>query len=403
MLTLWRAMSGAAAGAVFVALPLGAPAATAAARTPVRLASLDPAATAQLSEDLSGAWKITKGSGVTVAVLSTGVDPNAPGLQGKVTIGPDYVSLPYPPPVTGTIIAAAIAASGAPSSTTLEAGGRAPQAKILSIRVLPDLTIPGAQAYVATEDWQDVDASAITEAVNSGAQVIYSALVGYASSAALDQAVGYAVSKGVVVVGDEDPYSSDPNYLAYPAALPGAIGAGTVVLPGISQPSAELASPVNESILVSAPGNPIVGSVPNNSSYAAQNPWAAGAWLTGTAALIKSAYPDLAPALVARAIALSARDHPAGGYDTNTGFGLINPAGAVREAAVLAKLRNTAAPGPGVASPSARLVSGPAINAVHHSAIKLAGFSGAAVLGLACLILAMVLARRWRRPERQPG
>ena len=50
MLTLWRAMSGAAAGAVFVALPLGAPAATAAARTPVRLASLDPAATAQVAK-----------------------------------------------------------------------------------------------------------------------------------------------------------------------------------------------------------------------------------------------------------------------------------------------------------------------------------------------------------------
>jgi subtilisin family serine protease len=73
---------------------------------------------------------ISQGNGVTVAVLSTGVDPNAVGLQGKVTIGHDYVSLPYPDPTSGTIIASAIAGSGPTGGSPIGPIGRAPQAKI---------------------------------------------------------------------------------------------------------------------------------------------------------------------------------------------------------------------------------------------------------------------------------
>ena len=85
------------------------------------------------------------------------------------------------------------------------------------------------------------------------------------------------------------------------------------------------------------------------------------------------------------------------------GFGLINPAGALQQATALAKLATIAAPGSEVASPSARLASGPApgtIEAVHHSTVKLAGFGAAIVVGLACLLLlAVLLARRGRRGQ----
>ena len=36
------------------------------------------------------AWESSKGSGVTVAVLATGVDATQPDLAGSVTTGPDY-------------------------------------------------------------------------------------------------------------------------------------------------------------------------------------------------------------------------------------------------------------------------------------------------------------------------
>jgi Subtilase family len=411
MLMFRRVVSVAAAGAVSLAPLLGVPAATAATGMPPRPVQPGPGATAQLTQDMLNAWKVTQGSGVTVAVLSSGVDPDAPGLQGKVTAGHDYVSFPYPAPIDGTIIAEAIAGSGPASSDPFGAVGRAPQAKILSIRVYPDGTIPGANAYLSGENAPDISASAITEAVNSGAKVIFDSLVSEDSSASLERAVAYATSKNVVVVGDEFSFSNsdlaqdvsaaaNANRLLYPAAEPGVLGAGCVFVPGVPAPSPQAVSPANQTILVGAPGNDILAYGPDGSGYEVQNSWAAAAWLTGTAALIKSVYPNLAPVLVARAIALSARDHPPGGYDTTTGFGLINPAGALQQAAVLSKLTETATPGQGVASPAVRFVSGPApgaISAVRHSAVKVAGFGAAIVAGLICLILAMVLMLR-RRP-----
>jgi len=89
------------------------------------------------------------------------------------------------------------------------------------------------------------------------------------------------------------------------------------------------------------------------------------------------------------------------GYNTTIGFGLINPDGALQEAGRLLKLRAAAAPGPAAIGQSARFGGGsrPAvIDAVHHAPIKLAGFSAAIVAGLVLLVLALLLARRWRRP-----
>ncbi len=412
MLTRRVIAACAACAAAAIGAAAGGAGAAAATGAHSRPGSFGPGATAQLIRDTANAWKITQGSGVTVAVLSSGVDPNAIGLAGKVVTGHDHVDLPYPAPLDGTLIASAIASSGPTSASPVGPIGRAPRAKILSIRIYPDSTVPGAAAWYKTADWDTLLASAIREAARRGAQVIYADGFAPGSSAGLEQAVQYAISKNAVVIALEDDSGSERNAPTYPASLPGVIGAGTAFLPGLVPPSRRFPSPRNESILVSAPGNQFAASAPSGLGYTVQNYYSAAAWVTGTAALIKSVYPHLASALVARAITLSARDHPPGGYNTTVGFGLINPDGALREASALATLRSTAAPGPGVASPAARLGSGPApgvIDAVHHSAAKLAGFGGSIVAGLACLILAMLLRRRGRRrtgaagPRPRPG
>lgn len=389
------------AGAAFGCLALAvAPGAVAAPAVRSRPASLGPRAAVQLVRDTVSAWEITRGSGVTVAVLGSGVDPHVVGLAGKVVTGHNYVSLPYPAPVSGTVIASAIAGSGPTGTSPVGTIGRAPQARILSIRIYPEPTIPGAIAWDNSADWDSIIARAIREAVNRGAQVIYDTVYDVQDSQPLEQAVRYAVSRNVVVVSDGGGSRANRNQLSYPASLPGVIGVANADLPGLVLPSPMIRSPRNESILISAPGNQLLASGPAGPDYFVQNDWAAGAWVAGTAALIKSVYPSLSPALVARAIALSARNHPRGGYNTAVGFGMINPVGALHEASVLVKLRATARPGPGVASPSAPLQPGPApgaIDAVQHPVARLAGLGGAIALGMACLVMAALLARRPRR------
>jgi hypothetical protein len=78
---------------------------------------------------------------------------------------------------------------------------------------------------------------------------------------------------------------------------------------------------------------------------------------------------------------------------------MINPVGALHEAASLLSLHATAKPGPGVASAATRFGSAqPAmIRAVQHPVFKLAGFGGAIVVGAALLPLAFWVRSRGRR------
>jgi hypothetical protein len=120
-------------------------------------------------------------------------------------------------------------------------------------------------------------------------------------------------------------------------------------------------------------------------------------------ALIKSVYPHLPDSLVDLAIARSARDHPNGGYSKQAGFGLINPDGALHQAAALAKVPVTAPAGGNSLAGSAHFGAGPpgVIDAVHHSTSKEAGFAAAMVAGLLLLVIAGVLAFSWRKSARR--
>jgi hypothetical protein len=196
--------------------------------------------------------------------------------------------------------------------------------------------------------------------------------------------------------------AADPQY---PASLPGVIAAGAVRLPGLPRPPTRYLTPANGSILVAAPGNVLDAAGPGGTHYPVYNFFAAGAWLTATAALIKSAHPHLPPALVARALAASARDRPAGGYSPAEGFGIINPAGALAEAGRLAALRTVAAPGPGTVPPAASFATGAApgtIEAVQRSAWQLAGPALLMLVGLIVLLRTRRLRKRWRRRARLP-
>ncbi|WP_049571308.1 S8 family serine peptidase, partial [Nonomuraea sp. SBT364] len=128
----------------------------------------------------------------------------------------------------------------------------------------------------------------------------------------------------------------------------------------------------------------------------------ATALVSGVAALIKAEHPDLSPPLVVQALAASADDRPPGGYDTGTGFGVVNAARALAEAERLAGHTETAA-GAQAHDPARPLGAAPpaAIQVVHRDGehILLHGGLAAAlaVVALGSLATIFALVRRGRR------
>jgi len=355
-------------------------------------------ASSQLAHELDQAWQITRGQGVTIAVLATVVDP-VTGLAGKVANGPNYAPLPGAPATDGTVLASLIAGSGPTSTNAFGTIGRAPGAKILAEQVA-DLESRGGGKYLAYGTWQDIMARAIRYAVNHGAGVIVTLTGGDKSTAGLDSAVQYAISKNVIVLGSALVVGKgEPTPFAYPDSLPGVINVTGVTLGGLPKPQGPDTEPANNSVLVAVPDNTLAATGPGNAPYSAWGVYSDIAWVAGTVALIKAVYPRISPAQVARALAESASYHPSGGYNINVGFGLINPVGALHDAAALVKHGTTAPPGSGTVSATARFgTAQPAeIDAVKHAKAKLIGFGGAIVAGLALLVLALILGRRRRR------
>jgi len=370
---------------------------------PAVSASTLPAGSAsQLISELRHTWQITKGRGVTVAVLSNGVDPHVTGLAGKVTAGPDYVRLRDPQGLDGTLIANGIAGDAPSAGNPLGTLGLAPAARIISVRVYPDTSEPGSQNFDNSVFSPDMLAEGIRYSVGHGAGVIYIDVPpSLIDSADLDSAVQYALAKGVLITTMAAADNGGPADVTYPGAIPGIITATMVALPSPLPPpgGANGSTETNDSVLVSVPDNTLNEIGPGNQPYTVWSFDASAAWLAGTAALIKSAYPRLPPGLAARAIALSARDHPAGGYDVMAGFGLIDPYGALTEAGKLARLSGTAASS-GL-SPAARFGRAPGvIYAVHRSAARIAAFAAVTVLGVILLAAALLLARRKPRAAR---
>jgi hypothetical protein len=370
----------------------------ASARQAAHAAHFPAAAKARLSRELSQAWQISRGQGVTIAVLTTAVDA-VTGLAGKLTHGPDFAPLTGAPAIDGTILASLIAGSGPTGTNPFGTIGRAPGAKILAEQMVDYGAGRRGLKYQQDRTWQSLAAKAIRYAVNHGASVIVNTEFGYTDTSALDSAVAYAISRKVVVLGSDGVFGRTPNAPSYPDSLPGVIDFSGVTLSGLPTPPRAVRSPVNDSVLLAAPGNILYATGPGNAPYYAWGSNSTIAWVAGTVALLKSVYPQITPAQVARALAESASYHPAGGYNTTVGFGLINPAGALHDASALVKLGTSAASGAGTVSASARFgTSQPGvIEAVPHATAKVAGFSATIVVGLIMLVLAINPAVRRRR------
>lgn len=182
-------------------------------------------------------------------------------------------------------------------------------------------------------------AEGIRYAVDHGADVINMSISKELATKEERAAIRYAIDKGVVLVaaaGNEGAGKPGPTGFApysYPAAFPGVVSVGATDR-GLRRASF---SNFNPSVLVSAPGVDILGAGPGDEYWVGRGTSQASALVSGVAALIKAKYPDMEPALVVQALTAGAGKKPETGYDTGVGFGVVNAAGALAEAARISK------------------------------------------------------------------
>jgi subtilisin family serine protease len=155
--------------------------------------------------DLPAAQQLSTGSGVTVALLDTGVVQGRADLTGQITTGPDYAGGIETQGQAGwgehgTCMASIIAGHGRDGGADGMLGV-APGAHILSVRVIRDDDAPDFGQ--ATSDSTPIS-DGIMYAVNHGAQVISMSLGGDEADAGDDSsaesdAIRYALAHNVVV------------------------------------------------------------------------------------------------------------------------------------------------------------------------------------------------------------
>jgi hypothetical protein len=152
---------------------------------------------------VEGYDRSTWGSGVTIAVLDTGVS----GLAGLANVR--QINLVDPPSELSELNAHGTAVA----SLVLQV---APGADVLSIRVADD--------FGASNSW--LLAQGILQAADLGARVINISMGSYGESAIVDNAIDYARSLGAVVVAAAG--NEGIGQLSYPAAYDGVVSTGGV-------------------------------------------------------------------------------------------------------------------------------------------------------------------------------
>ena len=300
---------------------------------------------------ITEAWKKSQGEGVKVAVIDTGIDPSHPDLSGAVIGGADVSGAGDPAgarglginPEHGTLVATLLAGRGhtaeaaegeEPAEEAKEYTGPgngpdgimgvAPKAEVLSVSAWIGGANPGGIPI------DDQLPNAVRWAVDNGAKVINMSL-GSSSTAwpeSWDEAFLYAEQNDVVIVAAAGNRGIGMTQVGAPATIP-----GVLTVAGLDRQGKASWDSSSEgiSIGVAAPAENLVGGLPGGPSRYAE--WsgtsAAAPLVSGVAALIRSAYPELTAAQVINRIITTARDSGAPGRDTLYGYGIVDAAAAL--------------------------------------------------------------------------
>ena len=289
-------------------------------------ATADPGSTQSLqwwlgTLGMDQVWQISKGAGVTVALLDSGVDGSDPNLRGALLPGFDSVGAGDGHSDTdhadhGTRLAAEIAGRGVGS----EVIGIAPSAKILPV-VVPTTGV----------DDNTVAALNRLSAMAHPPQVVnmsYGAPV--ACPDAVQAAVKKAVDKGMILVASAGNDGATTNTNNFPANCAGVIAVGAYGAYGTDGLNIK---PWNGSerqpyVTLSGPGIHLVTRIPSDPGplYVTGTSDSA-ALVSGSIAVVRAHFPSMPPRqIVARMLATARQFQGAQGTHNNVfGWGAARP------------------------------------------------------------------------------
>lgn len=269
---------------------------------------------------ISQAWEYSRGQGVTIAIIDTGVDSTHQDLQGVVRGGTDVSGIgrfdgQLPVGFSsehGTMVASLAAGRG----HDRDAGviGSAPEAQILSVSMSFQGTVIPADEQIA---------QAVVWAVDNGADIVSLSLTRNTREwpVSWDEAFGYAEDNDVVIVAAAGNRGSGTEAVGAPATMPGVLTVGGVDRAGFAS---DTASSQGITIGVMAPSEDLVGAYPGD-RYAE---WAGTSGATpivaGIVALVRSAHPQLDAANVINRILRTATPVTQTTPDPLYGYGLVD-------------------------------------------------------------------------------
>lgn len=319
-------MLRAAVAAMSAAIVLGVTAAPAWAAPVVD--EVDPVQAAEYWLDDYGireAWQTTRGEGVTIAIIDTGIAKGPAEFQGAVAGGYDVSGIGSPDGRTpvgavdrdhGSWVASLAASRGTGGGAGML--GVAPEAKLLSVSV--------GFGTSATRPFADQIAEAMVWAVDNGADIINLSIADDREVLSYErEAIAYAQSKDVVVVAGAGNRNEGHTVIGAYGAVPG------VLCVAATGPSGKLwpYSVTGDRVALAAPGQDIVSTgsrrAGSKTGYVSGSGTSfATAVVSGAAALVRSKFPDLSAADVINRLIATATDAGAPGRDDEYGFGRLD-------------------------------------------------------------------------------
>lgn len=254
---------------------------------------------------LPDAWKVSKGKGVRVAILDTGIDTNHPDLAGKIVANRDF---------TGSRNGAADV-QGHGTHCTGIALRVAPDAEFINGKVLGDGGSGSSLGIAAGIDW----------AVEAGADVISMSLGSSAPDSRIRSACQRAVARGVIVIAAAGNEGPSEGTVGYPGGFPEVVCVASTNKAGqVSRFSSR-----GPRVDIAAPGESIRSTYPGGRYAVLSGTSMATPQIAGVAALAvshaRTQNKKLTTDEFRELVMKSASDLPPPGRDTASGAGFVRP------------------------------------------------------------------------------